>query len=250
MIKASVLRLFNSLGYQVIRSNTGYTPQELAVMEKVKGFTSSSPERMTGLLNAIKYLVINKIEGDIVECGVWRGGSMMAAAYALQELGDTSRHIHLFDTYEGMTPPTEKDVTFTGEKADDILKHTPKREGPGNTWCVASIEDVRQNMFSTGYPQDRIHFIKGRVEDTIPASAPANIALLRLDTDWYESTAHELTHLYPRLTPQGVLILDDYGHWQGARRAVDEYFAAQKFYPLLNRLDYTGRLMIKPSNHK
>ena len=245
MIKASVLRLFNSLGYQVIRSTTGYSPQELAVMAKVKGLTASSPERITGLLNAVKYLVLNKIDGDIVECGVWRGGSMMAAAFALQELGDTSRHIYLFDTYEGMTTPTDKDVTFTGEKAEDILKNDAKKEGPDNTWCMASLDHVQENMFTTGYPRDKIHFIKGRVEDTIPASAPAKIALLRLDTDWYESTAHELKHLYPRLRQQGVLILDDYGHWQGARRAVDEYFAAQPFYPLLNRLDYTGRLTIK-----
>ena len=72
---------------------------------------------------------------------------------------------------------------------------------------------------------------------------PERIALLRIDTDWYESTRHELVHLYPRLSPGGVLIIDDYGHWQGARKAVDEYFQAGLF---LNHIDYTGRLAIKP----
>jgi len=105
---------------------------------------------------------------------------------------------------------------------------------------------VRRNMLGTRYPEKKIHLIKGKVEDTVPQHAPEKIALLRLDTDWYESTKHELVHLYPRLVPNGVLIIDDYGHWQGAREAVDEYFAGQKFKPLLNRLDYTGRLVIKP----
>ena len=107
-----------------------------------------------------------------------------------------------------------------------------------------------QNVFSTGYPKERIHFIKGKVEETLPKHAPGKIALLRLDTDWYESTAHEMTHLYPRLSENGVLIIDDYGHWQGARQAVDEYFARQEFRPLLTRMDYSARMLVKPVGGK
>jgi hypothetical protein len=98
-------------------------------------------------------------------------------------------------------------------------------------------------MQKTGYPADRIHYVKGKVEETIPGVIPANIALLRLDTDWYESTRHELIHLYPLLATQGVMIIDDFGHWEGAKKAVVEYFEGQPL--LLNRLDYTGRSMLK-----
>jgi hypothetical protein len=86
--------------------------------------------------------------------------------------------------------------------------------------------------------------IAGKVEETLPEHAPESIALLRLDTDWYESTRHELEHLFPRVVAGGVLLLDDYGHWKGSRKAVDEYFAAQGITMLLNRVDYTGRLGI------
>jgi hypothetical protein len=85
----------------------------------------------------------------------------------------------------------------------------------------------------------------GKVEDTIPADIPEKIALLRLDTDWYESTKHELIHLFPRLQKGGVLIIDDYGFWKGARKAVDEYFAENNIQILLNRIDDTGRMAIK-----
>ena len=110
---------------------------------------------------------------------------------------------------------------------------------------VFDEESVRETVLSTGYPEEQVHIVRGPVEDTIPGKAPERLALLRLDTDWYESTYHELVHLYPRLSVGGVLIIDDYGHWEGARRAVDEYFAAAGSRPLLNRIDYTGRIAIK-----
>jgi hypothetical protein len=97
----------------------------------------------------------------------------------------------------------------------------------------------------TGYPPEKVHFVKGMVEDTIPEQSPDGIALLRLDTDWYQSTKLELLHLYPRLANQGVLIIDDYGHWQGARRAVDEFISELRDPILLHRIDYTGRIAIK-----
>jgi hypothetical protein len=100
-------------------------------------------------------------------------------------------------------------------------------------------------MDSTGYPSDLINYVEGKVEETIPVNAPDQISLLRLDTDWYESTKHELIHLYPRLVEGGVLIIDDYGHWQGARRAVDEYIEENNLPLLLCRIDYTGRITVK-----
>ena len=107
------------------------------------------------------------------------------------------------------------------------------------------MEVVKKNIFSIGYDPEKIHFVQGKVEDTIPATIPEKISLLRLDTDWYESTKHELEHLFPRLSKGGILILDDYGHWQGARKAADEYFNNNHISIFLSRADYTGRIAVK-----
>ncbi len=167
----------------------------------------------------------------------------MAAALTYSQEGDTGRHFYLFDTFEGMPPPTSVDQTADGTLAQTHLDQDVARTG---VWCIADIEDVQRNMASTGYPPDRIHMVKGRVESTIPSQAPVEpIALLRLDTDWYESTRHELVHLFPHLVDGGVLIIDDYGHWAGARKAADEYFAGLSHSYYMHRVDYTGRLLIK-----
>jgi hypothetical protein len=104
-----------------------------------------------------------------------------------------------------------------------------------SVWARSPLDEVRRNLLATGYPADRVRFVVGRVEDTLPDQAPESIALLRLDTDWYASTRHELVHLFPRLAVGGVLLIDDYGHWQGARQAVDEYLAQTGARLLLQR---------------
>lgn len=217
-------------------------PGDLDIVRRVEPFTMTSLARRASLLQAVDHVVRHRVPGDIVECGVWRGGSMMAVALALLARGDTSRDLWLYDTYEGMNAPTAADLSHTGETAEAQLARTTRGEG---VWCEAGLEDVQANLRSTGYPWERLHFVRGPVEATIPATIPARIALLRLDTDWYESTRHELLHLYPRLQAQGLLIIDDYGHWQGARQAVDEYFAAQPQPVFLHRVDYTARMMVK-----
>jgi O-methyltransferase len=222
-----------------------FSPADVALCDRVRKLTMTSPERIAALAQAVRYVVTNGLPGSFVECGVWRGGSMVAAAITLLELGDTTRELYLFDTFEGMTDPTERDRTYSGVSADAALSTAARKEGR-NYWCIAGIEDVTANMAATGYPMERVHLVRGPVESTIPEHAPGNIALLRLDTDWYASTKHELEHLYPRLLSQGVLIIDDYGHWEGARGAVDEYLGALTRKPLLTRIDYTGRCCVKP----
>jgi O-methyltransferase len=212
------------------------------IVARVAPFTMTGVERRASLLGAVDHIVKHRIAGDIVECGVWRGGSMMTVALALMARGDTSRHLYLYDTFEGMSEPTAEDKSVSGESAQAQLDRTTRDAA---VWAVAGLDDVQANIWSTGYPRDHIHFVKGKVEDTIPATLPARIALLRLDTDWYESTRHELTHLYPLLSRHGVMIIDDYGHWQGARQAVDEYFAGSAEPVFLHRVDYTARLMVK-----
>lgn len=215
------------------------TEDELATLAAVRPFTMTSVERIVALTQAVEYVQRSEFAGAIVECGVWRGGSMMAVARTLLAGGDADRDLYLFDTFEGMSAPTDTDRDHRGNSAAGLLDSSSRDEA---VWCYAGIEDVRANLESTGYPRERLHFVQGRVEDTIPDRAPDEIALLRLDTDWYESTAHELSHLYPRLRSGGILIVDDYGHWQGARKAVDEYFGGRV---LLQRIDYTGRLAVK-----
>ena len=244
MIKSFIKRVAEAAGYEIVRRHRQLSPAHLDILEKVRPYTMTGTDRVAALIAAVDYLSANRIEGDVVECGVWRGGSMMAAALALKANGDTARTLHLFDTFEGMTAPTAKDADRSGTSAQDLLDKTARKEG-GGVWAYATYEDVVRNMATTGYPSAQVKLVRGRVEDTIPAGAPDKIALLRLDTDWYESTKHELEHLYPRLVPNGVLIIDDYGHWVGAKQAVDEFFAAQTFKPLMNPLDYSGRLIIK-----
>jgi hypothetical protein len=190
---------------------------------------------------AVRYVERRSIPGAIVECGVWRGGSSMAAALMLGALGAQGRDLCLFDTFEGMSAPTEADQRSRDAAPADRLLDTSRRDE--KIWCCSPLEEVRTNLASTGYPPERIHFVEGKVEETLPGAAPETIAVLRLDTDWYQSTRHELEHLFPRLAPGGVLIIDDYGAWEGARKAVDEYFASSPL--LLNRIDETGRIAVK-----
>jgi O-methyltransferase len=216
---------------------------DIELYRRVGPYTMTTPPRIYALVRAVEYVAARGLPGALVECGVWRGGSMMAAALTLLRLGVTDRELYLYDTFSGMPPPSEEDTTRSGERAADLLAHG---DTDSDIWAIASLDDVREAVLGVGYPAERIHFVEGAVEDTLPDNAPDEIALLRLDTDWYASTKHELVHLYPRLARGGVLILDDYGYWQGARRAVDEYFAANGEPLLLNRIDGTGRIAVKP----
>jgi O-methyltransferase len=220
-----------------------------AIVERALPYTMTGVDRLQGLVDAVRYVQARDLPGAFVECGVWRGGSVVAMIGVLQELGVDSRDIYLFDTFEGMTEPTEHDVSSRdGSALDDWREAQRRDERPwGEVFGADAFDEdtVRETLLANGYPAERLHLVRGPVEETIPAAAPDAIALLRLDTDWYESTRHELIHLYPRLAQSGVLIIDDYGHWDGARRAVDEYFAADAPPLLLNRMDYTGRIAVK-----
>ena len=214
----------------------------IELYQAVRPYTMTSRERVFALRQSVEYVIDRGIPGDIVECGVWKGGSMMAVARTL--LGRKARRrLHLFDTFDGMSEPTTADRSFRGDLAADLLQQADRTSSP--IWAYGALDEVKANLRSTGYDERDLVFVQGKVEDTIPAQAPAQIALLRLDTDWYESTHHELVHLYPRLSVGGVLIIDDYGHWEGARQAVDRYVEEHGLKLLLNRIVYTGRIAVK-----
>lgn len=211
------------------------------LINAVRDRTMTDRFKLFALISAVRYIVEHNVPGDIVECGVWRGGSMQAVARELVRLGVTDRDLHLFDTFEGMSAPTDADVRWDGKTASELLEANDMSR---NIWAAASLEDVQAGFEPIPYPSEKIHYIKGKVEDTVPAQVPETISILRLDTDWYESSLHELDHMYDRLVPGGVLLLDDYGYWEGQRRATDEWLARTKEPLLLLRMGQ-GRAAVK-----
>lgn len=246
MIKRLLKKMRRKIGH--ISANSAdrlhdIEPEFFEIYEQCKPYTLTSLERMYALYNSVSYICKNQIPGDFVECGVWKGGSVMLIALTLMRLGDTRRSIYMYDTYEGMAEPTDIDVNFANITAKEKWD-AASRDG-GSTWCYSPLDDVRRNVGSTGYPKERFIFVKGKVEETIPGTMPSSVSLLRLDTDFYESTYHELLHLYPLLSTGGVLIVDDYGYWKGSKEATDRYISEQNLMLFLNRVDYAGRIAIK-----
>lgn len=242
-------RVLGRLGYEV-RARDGMPPippdcdeATRRIIQRVQPYTLTPPERIMALCDAVRYIVRNGIEGTIVECGVWRGGSMMAAASTLVELGASDRELYLFDTFTEFPKPEARDRHAWADGTPDELYETITTHP---VFAHIPIEQVRALVESTGHPSERIHIIQGLVEDTIPERAPERIALCLLDTDWYRSTKHELEHLYERISPGGVLIIDDYGEYEGARDATDEFLATLPDPPLLHRVDTSCRVAVKP----
>ena len=219
-------------------------PDGESLLNAAKGLTMTSPIAQWELIQAIRHIEARKIPGDIVECGVWRGGNLVIAGLLKKRLG-FDRKIWAFDTFAGMTAPTDVDSKPADETLDVRKKFEQLDRDGRNDWCFASEEDVLRNFAARVGGQD-LRTVKGPVEETLrdPNNLPEKIAILRLDTDFYESTKAELEVLYPRLSPGGVLIIDDYGEWAGARKAVDEYFSGQGIW--LHYVTHTVRLMVKP----
>lgn len=245
-------RLLSAVGLRVVRSvdlerrfPVEFQQADKAVFDYVRsnGLSTSSDQRLFATIMACSYVVEKGIEGDFVECGVWRGGNSIIAADVFRSR-TARKAVWLFDTFAGMTEPTAADVNFRGEPAD--VKFGRSQQADHNEWCYAPLEEVQSNFQRHGLLDADVRFVKGDVARTLldPQGLPAKIAVLRLDTDWYESTKVELEVLYPRLSHGGVLIIDDYGHWGGARKAVDEYFDART-RPFLQYIDNTARIGIK-----
>lgn len=246
MTKVNILKKLKRLSSSAVRKMRGkdrfpidFTEEDIAVVHAVKPYTKTSRERILAMIRAVQHVAEHDVPGAIVECGVYKGGSMMAAALALLEMKRQDRDLYLFDTFEGMGQPTETDVNVKGLNA---MEERKVRE----EWSRCPLAAVQAALSKIPYDSTRIYYVKGMVEETVPAQAPDEIALLRLDTDWYESTLHELEHLYPRLVSGGILIIDDYGHWHGAKKATDEFIQRHGLKIFLNRIDYTGRLAVKP----
>jgi hypothetical protein len=213
--------------------------------------TLVSWERLLATLMSCKYILDNNLDGDFVECGVWRGGNSIIAK-GIFEMYHSNKKVYMYDTFQGMTTPTEEDVELRNggvtakqllakDKLDKTKNWTPK----GNVWAYASIDDVKSNFTRFGLSLDNVEFVQGDVVQTLEKTIPGKISVLRIDTDWYESTKKEMEVLYKQIVTNGVFMVDDYGHWGGSKKAVDEYFEENGRRPFLQYIDYTGRLGIK-----
>ena len=203
----------------------------------------TGPVRMWSVLQALDHIKRNSIDGACVECGVWKGGTLALLSKYSEYLG-LDLAIIGFDTFDGMPDAEEVDKDLFNISSIENMRISKKDESLMNIHAYASISQVKENLKVLGIKN--IKLLKGKVEDTLQISEniPDKISLLRLDTDWYASTKFELDILYPRLQKGGVLIIDDYGHFQGAKKAVDEFFKGKDIW--MHYVDYTCRLIIKP----
>lgn len=251
VITRPLRRLLRLTGYDVVPSSflesrsecpCDFSEQDVEDFRFVQPYTVVPPDRIYTQTRAVEYVIKHGVPGAFVECGTWKGGSSMAMARALKRLGAIDRELYLFDLYANNWPmPTEYDVHHGQSALEQALAgyQVPPEH-------IYTLDDVKRNMGLVGYPEEHTHYVMGSVMDTLPGQAPEQIALLRLDTDFYESTLHELVHLYPRLVSGGVIIIDDYGDWQGSRKATDEYLTGHNIPLCLIRVDVGARMAVKP----
>lgn len=199
---------------------------DIEIVKIVQPYTLLSIERIINLLSSVEYIIKNDIPGDLIEIGVWKGGAIMAIALKCIQL-NASRKIHVYDTFEGMTETKDVDVDLYGRKAEDIFESVK---------CYSCFDETKANIDKCEYKNIEYHI--GDIRETNILEIPKDIALLRLDTDWYELTKFELLHFAPNVVSKGIIIIDDYGHWKGCKKAVDEYLIDKNIE--INQIDYTG----------
>ena len=251
MLRNFVNSTFGKFGYKVVRNKVEdiYPSQFLDEYGRITEYSMVDLPGAFVLWNAVEHVCRSSIVGALVECGVWRGGMSILMRRRAQLLeGSLLRPQFLYDTFEGMSKPSDLDTDKHGNQAASLLQSANRKSQVDNVWAYASLNDVKANFEVNGLKSqdNQLQFIVGKVEDTIPSTIPESIALLRLDTDWYESTRHELVHLYPKVSRGGILLIDDYGYWNGCRKAVDEYFASVNPRPFFVSLPDGALVGVKP----
>ena len=253
-----ILRLLKSLlkkiDYNLIKNEPFQLNKEFPELNKFEEelfkisskFTMTSNERLFALMKSIEFIIKNNVRGDFVECGVWRGGNLIIFQKFIENY-NLQKKIFAYDTFEGMSEPEELDKTFDGQSSIELLKKLNKKKvnRKDNILIAECSEEQVIHNFKQNVNKYDLKCIKGKVEETLlnANNLPSKISLLRLDTDWHASTKIELEILYPLLEKNGILIIDDYGYWQGARKAVDEYFIDKNV--TMFKIDFTGRMIIK-----
>jgi len=246
LLKNYIQKILNSFEYTIINNNQKIV--ELSDKQKnlinITNLISMTPQiRRYNLIQALEYVAHYKLEGDLVECGVWKGGNIVIYKKFIEE-NSIKKNIYAFDTFEGMADPDQDDYVIGNDMSAKSLLDKDKKKIT-NDWGLCSLENVKHNISQRTENLDNIFFIKGKVEETLlnEKNLPEKISILRLDTDFYKSTKIELEILYEKVSKGGVIIIDDYGHWAGSKKAVDEFFK-EKFV-WMHYVDYACRLIIK-----
>ena len=241
MIKDFIKKIVRSFGYKVINAKD-YELETISKYNKklikdYSEYTMCSDVKILSLIKAFEYINKFKIPGDFVECGIFTGGNLMLLKKLLHKY-KLKKKIYGYDTFSGMTNASIYDIKIDGTNA-------LKKQLTTKNWVSCSLESVKKNFKKKNLPLTNIKFVKGKVEETLKISRnlPKKISLLRLDTDFYESTKAELKYLYPLLSKGGVLLIDDYGSWLGQKKAVDEYFLKKKCW--MHFIDHSARMIIK-----
>ncbi len=241
MLLKLIQKFAHNSGYHISRiENKNYSKQVREIFKVVSPYTLTKLDTVQSLIDSVKYIVKNNIEGDFIECGVWKGGSIMTMIKTLQELNVNDREVFLYDTFTGMSKPTSEDVANDGRIASDVYTGI-EYDNPD----INPLDEVQRNISSLNYDEHKIHYVKGKVEDTLPNNDHKKIALLRLDTDWYESTKCEFELLFPKLVKGGIVIIDDYDAWDGSKKATKEYLKKNNIKMMLHRLPGSGRIGVK-----
>lgn len=202
-------------------------PKKTSLMKVVTPYTKNGYPRLTNVYDLAMRMEQNKIPGSFIECGTWKGGCCAVMGAVANSFG-TGRKTWYMDSFEGMPDPSEHDGEGTEGISGDVLR--------------ASVEDVEELIFEKlALPRDKNVIVRGWFEDTLPRykNEIGQIALMRLDADWYEPTKVILDELYDQVVPGGYLIFDDYGRWQGCKKAVDDFFVRRGINP---KLQFVGNL--------
>ncbi len=201
--------------------------RKLQLVFAIKPYSYMNYANLSKLYDLAAALESSGLEGSTVECGVLNGGSAALLAAVARRAG-SARPMWLFDSFEGLPEPDEMDVNYLGK---------PGHKGQ----ALGQVEKVEEVLYKKlKLRPEAIHIQKGWFEDTVPRARQAigRIALLHVDCDWYRSVKYCLEHLYDLVVPGGYVVIDDYGHWLGCRKAVDEFLAPRGVS--LTRIDYTG----------
>lgn len=262
-MKKTANKFLKNFGIQVTRYRKvpkmlGYELEEEAVanIAIVRKNTMLSYPRLTCLFNQVAFCEKNSIEGAFVECGVWKGGAIGLMALANLKYGKVKRDLHLFDAFDDICEPdAEKDKGVAFEELEQLgFKHKMAGKlipikgiyaGIGGHGTIEECEKLLLEKIK--YPKNNIIFHKGWFQNTLPlnASKIGPIAILRLDGDWYASTKVCLENLFDQVVSGGFVIIDDYGHYEGCKKAVDEFIHEKKLNVFLHFVDYTCRYWIK-----
>ncbi len=240
---------FNIFGLEVRRKNNWYDKHRDSVVELDKKYkkilkesekyiNTSLPSQWS-IIQSLEYIKKNKIKGDIIETGTFHGGGLILINNVLKAI-KLKKNIWGYDTFKGIPNINLKHDAILGDKKINLNKKKIKNYD----LIYPSLKNVRFNLKKNGFKK-LPNLIVGDTRKTLKKkiNLPKKISLIRLDTDFYESTLNELKILFPLLSKKGILIIDDYGHHKGSKKAVDDYFKNKNVW--LHRIDYTVRLIIK-----